>query len=176
MSDFYSYLWLREDGSPYYAGKGRGTRAFTSTGHNVHRPADGSRILVFPMLSESEAFESEIALIDLFGRKDFGTGCLRNITYGGEGPCGRVVSDDTKQKMRDKALGVKKSEAHKHKLSLVAQTRIGNKNHFYGRTHSEETKQRIRNALLGRTIPEDVKQKMIQARGNQNRDVSGRFC
>ena len=40
------------------------------------------------MLSEAEAFESEIALIELFGRKDNGTGCLRNLTNGGEGVAG----------------------------------------------------------------------------------------
>ena len=84
--DFYSYLWLREDGTPYYVGKGSGNRAFTNKGHNVHRPVSKSRIVVFPMVNEAEAFESEIALIDLFGRKDVGTGYLLNRTGGGENP------------------------------------------------------------------------------------------
>ena len=95
---FYSYLWLRVDGSPYYAGKGFGNRAYRGAAHNVHCPKDRIRILVFPMLNEAEAFESEIALIELFGRKDLGTGCLRNLTSGGEGRSGAVVSDETRQK------------------------------------------------------------------------------
>jgi hypothetical protein len=84
--EFYSYLWLREDGTPYYAGKGKGRRAFTNDGHRVHCPTDRCRILIFPQETEADAFESEIALIDLFGRKDNGTGCLRNLTNGGENP------------------------------------------------------------------------------------------
>jgi|SRR5665213_330841 len=86
--DYYSYLWLRaSDGSPYYAGKGSGRRAVKGY-HGVHRPSDKSRILIFPMLNEAEAFASEVALIELFGRKDLGTGCLRNRTNGGEGTSG----------------------------------------------------------------------------------------
>lgn len=77
---FYSYLWLREDESPYYVGKGCGQRAFKSNGHYCRRPLLDSHIVVFPQDSESER-----ALIDLFGRKDLGTGCLRNLTNGGEG-------------------------------------------------------------------------------------------
>jgi len=86
MTGFYSYLWSRADGTPYYAGKGTGKRAFISNGHCIHRPKERARILVFPMINEVEAFESEMALIDLFGRTDIGTGCLRNLTDGGENP------------------------------------------------------------------------------------------
>ena len=80
--EFYSYLWLRADGTPYYAGKGKGNRAHIRGSHRLRPPDDNSRILIFPMASEADALESEIALIDLFGRKDLGTGCLRNFTTG----------------------------------------------------------------------------------------------
>lgn len=86
--EFYSYLYLREDETPYYAGKGSGKRAFKGRHRGVYPPKDTSRIILFPMLNETEAFESEIALIELFGRKDLGTGCLRNRTNGGEGVSG----------------------------------------------------------------------------------------
>jgi len=79
-------MWLREDGSPYYVGKGLGKRAFISDAHGVHRPKDRSRIILFEQVDEAAAFESETALIELFGRKDIGTGCLRNLTDGGENP------------------------------------------------------------------------------------------
>lgn len=101
---FYSYLWMREDGTPYYAGKGTERRAFVTQNRRFHCPADSTRILVFPMLNEAEAFESEVALIELFGRKDLGTGCLRNLTDGGEGCSGK-----SEKAMRAALRNVKKA-------------------------------------------------------------------
>ena len=83
---FYTYLWLREDGTPYYVGKGSNNRAFISWSHGVHCPPEEARIIVQEFVSENEAFEAEKFLIDYFGRLDTGTGCLRNLTEGGENP------------------------------------------------------------------------------------------
>lgn len=44
-------------------------------------------------------------------------------------------SDETKEKLRMKAIGRKRSETSKLKQSKSVE---GNKNHFYGKTHSEE--------------------------------------
>jgi len=84
---FYTYLWLREDGTQYYVGKGKGNRARQDLGHTVRRPPK-ERIVVFPATSEVDAFETEIALIWYYGRKDLGEGCLRNLTDGGDGASG----------------------------------------------------------------------------------------
>ena len=83
---FYAYLWLREDGTPYYVGKGTGKRAFVQHSHNAPCPKDKDRIVVIPCATESEAFAREVELIDLYRRKDPGEGCLRNLTDGGEDP------------------------------------------------------------------------------------------
>jgi len=113
---FYTYLWLREDGSPYYVGKGRGDRAFTSNYHNVHRPPQDERIIVQDHPSEEEAFEAERLMISLFGRLDLGTGCLRNLTEGGDGPSGAVRSPETRLRMR----GPKSLEHREHiRLALL---------------------------------------------------------
>jgi hypothetical protein len=100
---FYSYLWLRDDGTPYYVGKGSGRRAFVP--HVFEKktfkpPVDKAHIVLFPMDSEALALESEVSLIALFGRKDIGTGILRNLSDGGEGVSGLRHSDATKAKMR----------------------------------------------------------------------------
>ncbi len=83
--NFYTYLWLRQDGTPYYVGKGSGSRAFTSNGHSYYPPPTIDRIIVQDHVSETDAFEAEKFFIVFYGRKDLGTGILRNLTDGGEG-------------------------------------------------------------------------------------------
>lgn len=93
---FYAYLWLREDGTPYYAGKGTGKRAFVRR-ENHWPPANPNRVLIFARATEAEAFATEKELIANWGRKDIGTGRLQNRTDGGENPPrakkGRKVSE-----------------------------------------------------------------------------------
>ena len=83
---FYAYVWLRENGTPYYVGKGSHDRAYDTRNHRVHCPKVLERIVIYPAQSEDEAFETEIALIWYYGRKDLKLGCLRNLTDGGENP------------------------------------------------------------------------------------------
>ncbi len=87
---FYTYLWLRYDGTPYYVGKGSKDRAFTNCGHLVNRPSTDEFILVQLHESEADAFEAEKFLIAHYGRSDLKTGCLRNLTNGGEGAGGEA--------------------------------------------------------------------------------------
>ena len=83
--DYYTYAYLREDKTPYYIGKGRGRRIYSSW-KRLKPPKDKTRIIFLKQnLTEEEAFKHEIYMIALFGRKDLGTGILRNRTNGGEG-------------------------------------------------------------------------------------------
>jgi len=83
--------------------------------------------MVFPMLNEAEAFESEVAIIELFGRKDIGTGCLWNLTDGGENPpnwTGRKRGAEFSAKLAQRNRERGQSEAAKEKIRAA---RIGTK-------------------------------------------------
>ena len=98
---YYTYAYLREDKTPYYIGKGYGRRAYKkSKKQGINLPKDKSRIIFLKQnLTEEEAFKHEIYMIAIFGRKDLGTGILRNKTNGGEGASGIIVSEATRIKM-----------------------------------------------------------------------------
>ncbi len=99
-AEFYVYAYLRADtskhgatGTPYYIGKGHGRRAFKM--HDaIPMPKLRTNIVVLASrMNEPDAHQLEVLLIHLYGRIDLGTGCLRNLTDGGEGVHGRVASD-----------------------------------------------------------------------------------
>lgn len=146
---FYSYLYLRENDTPYYAGKGSGRRAFRRFRYDVKPPKDLSKIVIFVMENESLAFESEKALIELFGRKDNGTGILRNRTDGGEGTSGAIRSDDFKRKISAAHRGRHFSAERRAKLSAA---RVGIASPRKGVKLSAETKYKLRVANLGKPL------------------------
>lgn len=58
---------------------------------------------------------------------------------------GRVITPEWREKLRQAALGRKMSEGAKKKMS---DSKKGQKNHFYGKKHSEETKDRISDSRI----------------------------
>jgi len=89
--EYYTYAYLREDRTPYYIGKGEKNRAYRRHWRSKSRggyfdPPPIDRILILKKFSsEYDAYKHEIYMISIFGRKDLGTGILRNLTNGGEG-------------------------------------------------------------------------------------------
>ena len=130
---FYTYLWLREDGTPYYVGKGSGRRAYQSKDHCVYRPKCDALISVQYWESEEKAFEMEKWWIAFWGRKDVSTGILRNMTNGGDGPSGWVPSEETKAKIK---------EARKRQV-CIEETKAKMRKSRLGFKHSEESRRKI---------------------------------
>jgi hypothetical protein len=99
MNSYYTYMYCREDGTPYYIGKGTGYRIHSKTSHLCGVPPKERRKYLKTNLTEEESIRHERYMIHVLGRKDVGTGMLRNQTEGGEGSSGRVYSEETLKRM-----------------------------------------------------------------------------
>jgi hypothetical protein len=95
---YYTYAYLREDGTPYYIGKGKGRRIH-DVGHRVPVPPKNRRIYLKQNLSEEDALRHEVYMIHVLGRKINGSGILRNYSEGGEGLSGHTLTEETKKKI-----------------------------------------------------------------------------
>jgi len=155
---YYVYAYLREDGTPYYIGKGKSRRHLGD--HRVHVPTDKERIVFLnENLSESDAFNLEKYYIQKYGRKDLGTGILRNLTDGGEGATGAIRSKEFKENLRQSRTGIPRSVEIIEKIKRNAVGHIGPNNGMYGRQHTTTTKELIRNKQVGRKHSSEVNAK-----------------
>jgi hypothetical protein len=153
--NYYVYQYLRENGTPYYIGKGKGKRAWLShkreNGVNL-LPKNQDRIQILKEnLTEEEALELEVKLTSYYGRKDKGTGILRNMTDGGEGSTGRVYkhAEETKKKISSALKGKQKkpfTDDHKHNMTLAALARTRE-------AFSEEHKNNMKKPKIKVTCP-----------------------
>lgn len=187
-SDFYTYAWLREDGSPYYIGKGTGNRAYRS-----HRRGDKQmsapprhRVLFLKKdITEFDAYKHEMYMVSHYGRKDEG-GILINMTAGGEGTSGRKPTDYCIERTKETNTGRTFTAEQKKKVSEQVSKRkwwnngVKDKHTIecpgegwvLGRLHntksevykSKEFAEKSRQNMLGKPKSEEARAKMSAAR------------
>jgi hypothetical protein len=145
---FYVYQYLREDGSPYYIGKGKNNRAWLrNKKERIRKPPNNDRIIIVKdNLTEHEAHILEIELIAQYGRKDLGTGILHNLTDGGEGGSGRKNSQEHVRAMAEANKGNKYNLGRKHSKDAIDKIRSAH----LGKKRSDETKKKLSESHLGK--------------------------
>lgn len=165
-SGFYVYAYIREDGSPYYIGKGLGDRAWYKARTEIGKPLNLSNIIIVEQnLTELGALAIERRLIRWYGRKDLGTGILRNLTDGGDGVTGNKRSTETIEKMRKSMLG-------KNTGPQTEEHRIKAANARRGIKQSPEHIQARVNACKGKPRSDEVKLKISMSKMGVKRSQS----
>lgn len=202
---FYVYVYYHpETNSPFYVGKGTGTRYLkhlSETKDNTENYKKWAVIQglrnkglepivkkVFETTDENAAYDEELRLIKLYGRKDIDEyGILTNICEDSRPPKRtKALTEEHKKKISDAHKGhtaynpnYKHSEETKQKIGLANKGKATRK----GTTHSEETKQKIKESNIasvtdekrqlisqlhkGRTFTEEHKAKLRAARAKQ---------
>lgn len=136
---------------PFYVGKGHGNRFETThknDGHNIFksrkihniRALGMEPIVVFKKsaLTERQALSLEVHLIDRVGRANLKKGPLTNLTDGGEGTIGKIVTRKTRLR-QSKSIKKAMTKEVRARISLAMR---GNTNSA-GRSTSEETRRKL---------------------------------
>ena len=162
--EYYTYAYLREDGTPYYIGKGKGNRINEKQGRRFNLPPKERRIILKRFESEITAYKHEVYMIFILGRKDLGTGILRNLSDGGEGSNnpsqetreyfsklhkGKVYSKEVRDKISKSRMGIQCPEHLKEKYKIMFS---GSGNPNYGKKHSPETLAKISAATKNKNL------------------------
>ena len=175
MNKYYVYIYFDPNNIPFYVGKGKNNRYKISYHLQDHytNPFLKNKIrkvgvanvriqFLHKDLTEEQAFYLEEYYIAGYGRRDLGLGPLCNLTNGGEGESGRIVSNETRQKISKANEG--KMVGEKNPMYSKPAWNSGKKMSIeYCRIQSESHKGQIA-WNKGKKLSEEHKRKLIQAK------------
>ena len=125
--------------------------------------------ILFDGLTQQQACEKEQEMITLYDTTNPNKGY--NMTSGGEGKGGYITSEETKHKISQSRIGRFTGKDNpnygNHKIA-------GQNNPFYGKTHSEETKKKLKQIATGRPSPMKGKHFSDKARNNMKLGAQNR--
>jgi hypothetical protein len=128
--------------------------------HHIVNKAGYSVEIIFGGITWEEACQKEKELIEYYGRKDLGLGQLVNMTEGGDGSVGRMVSEELRKRMSNIIKGKKLAPLSKEHKQKISDTIKGKKR----KPLSKEHKQKISESEKGKKISDESRQKMSIAR------------
>lgn len=187
---YYVYVYLDLDNIPFYVGKGKGSRYYISMHldknnsnrllkNKIRKVGNENIVIEFILKNVCEgcALCCEIDLIATIGRRDLGLGTLCNLTDGGEGLSGHIMSSEQKKKISRALKGHKTSEETKQKISEANKgennpwygvlgenhPRYGKPGYWIGRKHTEESKRKMGEARKGKKLSKSHKLKISKA-------------
>ena len=140
--EHYVYAYMRDNGTPYYIGKGKWKRAWSKSDRTVFAKADNSNIVILEHnLTDIGALAIERRMIAWYGRIDNGTGILHNKTDGGDGNSGWIQPEWVKKKISKSKKGKKIwSEEDRKQMS---KTRSGEGHWAYGKAMPNDVRKKI---------------------------------
>ena len=169
---FYVYEWIRLDtNEPFYVGKGHGNRCYKTTRkcndhfNNIVKSIPCAVNLLVENCTEQEALDFEVWYI--YNYRDVIGYPLVNITDGGDG----YTVTGKHHALYNREF----TEEHRKNLSNAKKGKCcGENNSFYGKTHTDETRDKIRNSRLGTKASEETKSKLSEMRKGEGNVMYGR--
>lgn len=138
------YIGRDSKNDPKYFGSGHALlRAMKKYGKHNFKKEIIEECASFDELERRE--EYWLNYYDAGGSEEFYN--MHNHSSGGA--LGMNITQETRKKLRDLNLGKKLSEETKRKMS---ESTKGKKNHFFGKTHSEESRKKIKEARRNQVI------------------------